>query len=643
MTRTGDDGFAGAARRTEIASVAVVLSNSREFTIALPRRVPRGILAGVLLLLLLFSAAYSSTAEAGKTYCVGGYRGQPGHTTPSACNTDAIRRQHRRRGWHYHNLVRRRAGGDCYECWDEEDNTCNTIFLSEHPDFEEVDKPQCPAQSNESKILFHVKDGKPVTAPRRLSLTIGVEGGPSGQGVTGEILHLKGVVRTSDGKIRPVLGGSFRVTDADGNARVVPGSLQSDGTVTGQITVPSTREISVVFEPELPPRGPGEVIAQQREVGKTITVARCGYHATLTAPTAGAVLYSGEPVTLKAALFDRDRRPLASAPSGTRLRFSVQGKTIDTGVNLRASWTPENQPGSGAVTIEVRGEVGGVQVCSLQPVSVTVASVLEFGDPVPIPVGELRGETTGAGVLDLTGAKVKGVFDVSLSTDFDVVGGVLEVDTGAGWVPASEAKILLTTRGAREWPVRIRVGSCPGAQPASEAVKLVLHTSGSDGSPLTLAVPIEVVVVPDSLWKCYWWIAAVLAGAILIWFIIYGFISPFSFGRRVGLQISPEEDMSEGFFHGIRGVRGTGKGFYRHATAYVALDYRITGRAQGALVKLRAQRRRIMISPVSGQTVLREDLDGGWEPIPREEIPLRSGKVYRNEQGSLFFELRKHG
>src|SRR6185436_6131732 len=101
----------------------------------------------------------------------------------------------------------------------------------------------------------------------------------------------------------------------------------------------------------------------------------------------------------------------------------------------------------------------------------------------------------------------------------------------------------------------------------------------------------------DPFLTCWWREILAVTLAILTAVIVYGYIYPFRFQPRTGLQISPEEDLSEGFFYSLRQLRAAHIGFYRHARVFVTEDYRITGEAGGAFVRLRAERSGMKIRP----------------------------------------------
>jgi hypothetical protein len=98
--------------------------------------------------------------------------------------------------------------------------------------------------------------------------------------------------------------------------------------------------------------------------------------------------------------------------------------------------------------------------------------------------------------------------------------------------------------------------------------------------------------------------------------------------------------MGEGFFHPIRGQRGSRSGFYRDARIWISHDFRLTGRPHGAVARLRADHKMVRIQPAPGAALWRQNADGVWEQIPPGESTARFGDVYRNDAGTLFFELR---
>jgi hypothetical protein len=302
----------------------------------------------------------------------------------------------------------------------------------------------------------------------------------------------------------------------------------------------------------------------------------------------------------------------------------------------QGTWTP---PSLGPQNLELV-PVGGSPAAPVTA-RIEVVGRLELGPPAPVRFSRLHGGGEGKAALDLSTAVVKGSFDLEVTSGFDTSGGQLEMETAAGWVPLGRkpVPIRLEAGGARSWPLRLRVGSCPAACSPARAHSIVVAGVGVDGKPRRLEVPLQAEIVPDPWLRCWWPVLATVALALLAGFVIYGFWSPSRFSPRLAVQISQEIDMSEGFAHPIRGTRGSGSGFYRDALIYIG-SFQLTRKPGGTLARLRAHRNQVRIRPMPGTTLWRQNLDGGWEQLEAGETAIRPGVLYRNDLGTLFFEVR---
>jgi len=301
------------------------------------------------------------------------------------------------------------------------------------------------------------------------------------------------------------------------------------------------------------------------------------------------------------------------------------------------TWTPA-EPSDVPLEYEARG---GAPTQGGQG-TLEVLGVLDLGSVPAVRFERIEGGGSATSTLDLSGAKVEGTYEARLTSTYDASRSLLEIDTGKGWVPLSSQPVAieLTKRGRRTWPLRLRAADCAQGVSPDQQFEIAVDTTGPAGAALRAMVPLTATVAPDPWLQCWWPVLALGAGLCLVGVVVHGFWSPSRFARRLGVVLSPEEDMSEGYPHGIRQCRGTGVGFYRDATVYVRDDFRLSGTARGAIARFRADGKRVRIRPEPAVSIWRKTADDEWEPLPPEETPARFGTVYRNDPPTLFFELR---
>lgn len=269
------------------------------------------------------------------------------------------------------------------------------------------------------------------------------------------------------------------------------------------------------------------------------------------------------------------------------------------------------------------------------------ASSLEFGPAAQIAFEEAGSRGESAGRLDLSAAHVEGSPVIRARTNLDLRGVTLQIETAGGWVQLGSQPVPLaySPGSALQWPLRLQVGDCPAAHP-SEPPFILLESTGKGGRTARLQIPLSIRIRPDPWLHCWWPLLAAVSAALLTGVIAYGFISPSRFAPRIGVVLSQEEDMAEGFFHAIRAQRGSRSGLYRDARIYIHPNFRLSGKAAGALARLRAGNSQVRIQPQPGVSVQRRTIDDQWEALPSGESPARMGTVYRDEMGTIFFELR---
>ena len=301
------------------------------------------------------------------------------------------------------------------------------------------------------------------------------------------------------------------------------------------------------------------------------------------------------------------------------------------------SWTPAEM---GTVILEYL-PVGRAKV---QPISapVEVVGALRFASPIPVELGRTGSNSQLTGLLDLGATEVKGDFTIELSSTYQAAGSQLEIDLGQGWTPLdAQPKLLrLTESGLRRWPLRLRVGDCPASVSPTVAFSILLVGVSADQPQPRAVTPLAVEVVADPWLHCWWPILAAAIGAVALGITLYGFWSPSRFPPRLGVVISPEVDMTEGYFHPIRAQRGSGSGFYRDARIYVSHDFRLSSKARSGLARLRADGNQVRIQSTAGASLWRQTVEGDWEKQPSAETAARFGDVYKDELGLVFFEIR---
>jgi hypothetical protein len=428
----------------------------------------------------------------------------------------------------------------------------------------------------------------PADLPRGIEAPLEVElyDQATGQRVT-DTARLPGLRVTLDVEGRPV---TFRDDGAGGDRKA------GDGILTGmaRFDKPGEQTLLVHLESDLLDRTvaiPARVVdaswrllvktPPRAEVRKPVAVAvelqPIGAAGSLQPPERIEVQGGGAPLTLRDDGRDGDQR------AGDRI--------------YSRTWTPGQV---GALQLEYAPVGGSPGTAVSAPLE--VLGRLAFGPPVPVRLGRAHGGAEVAGRLDLGSAEVEGTFDARVSSPFALARTALEIDLGAGWVALGrEPKALRLAAGSRRsWPVRLRVGTCPEGSPAGRVFDIVVEATAADGRALRTVVPLSVEVVPEPWLRCWWPVLAALLSLLIAGVLIHGYRSPSRFPPRLGVMISPEEDMSEGFFHPIHAARGSRRGFYRDAHVSIDQDYRLSGRPQNAVARLRADVRQVRIQCRSG-------------------------------------------
>ena len=256
--------------------------------------------------------------------------------------------------------------------------------------------------------------------------------------------------------------------------------------------------------------------------------------------------------------------------------------------------------------------------------------------------------------MELPVEEIRGEHRAVLTSEFQSAGAVLEIDLGGeacppesdpgtedGWCALGSGPLPLALRpgGPSAWPLRLTVRECPRGFSAEDPSLLRVEVATATGETLLRQIPLEIEILRDPWLACWWPVLALGLGAVVAGILIYGFVSPSRFPPRLGVVLSPEADMTEGFLHILRTQKGARSGLFRDARTFICNDFRLSHKGGGALARLRAAGSRIWLLPL-GSSLWRLAADGSWEAVGDQEAPMRPGVIYRDDRSSIFFEMR---
>lgn len=327
------------------------------------------VLAGVALLLFYLLAGEAQAQGFGPTYCVG---------APGACNTPSVRAMHGQ--WHFHCFVARQRGG-CYECYDEVDSTCVSIFLMENPGWVAVGFPaECQnvrgfAPTSEG-VFVHKIRGETVNnepPPQTVPLEVRVERTGVGPVVAGEEVELQAVLEDTSGSRRAHGSGTFIIEDENGQQRTVQAEIVGGDRAVARFAVPpDAGRLRVRYQPADVAQGNKESI-ELRDSGGTLELAveRCPVRGVVD--TEGGLQLAGAEVEINGHLewvdaLELDDATLAqlapelvlTGPEGTQ-RFPAQ---LDRSGQVVGSIQLPDLDEAGDVRVGLLGRYGALSICS---------------------------------------------------------------------------------------------------------------------------------------------------------------------------------------------------------------------------------------------------------------------------------------
>lgn len=372
----------------------------------------------VVVLCLICGSAYAGN----NTYCVGGFDWNGGFASRRACGSYA----NIHRAWHFHVHV---MGPDqmCRECWDEEDNTCETTFLRQHPDFRRIGPFDCRRRqaAPPESVQIRVENGVVVSGPPPGAPPGGgIPGAPPGGGVSpdnssaspppppppppppvnlnaeivrlstgpygaGDTVRVFAQVTTTSGKLRAAQAGEIVVRGPDGRERSrVPVRSLPNGQVVAAVKLPDNTVGNVQFE--FVPRG---IAMQVDETMGTVTgkqssvrLSPCKLRGYIQSPDRSEVLVPQTLIPLVGELRDKSGQKVTAS--------SISSLTKPVFVVERADGKVQKHNG----TVESDGKISGN--LWLAPTNVDSEEILIHLIGEGGPDGELC--SSGAQVAKLT-------------------------------------------------------------------------------------------------------------------------------------------------------------------------------------------------------------------------------------------------
>nr|QEO74109.1 hypothetical protein [uncultured bacterium] len=146
-----------------------------------------------------------------------------------------------------------------------------------------------------------------------------------------------------------------------------------------------------------------------------------------------------------------------------------------------------------------------------------------------------------------------------------------------------------------------------------------------------------------SFWQRWGWLILLILAILAALFILLGFVLPQRFSGTLAVTYVPDRsELDEQSPQPVKQWSGVGIGFYRNARAFVHPDFRLSGKHQGALACLYAERGGARVAPGRGLSLFRETLEGDWETVPADGRRARAGDVLRIGDRGPYFRITTH-
>ena len=282
-------------------------------------------------------------------------------------------------------------GQSCFDCWDRNDNTCQSVFLREYPGWREGGYDECgtllPWAAAAEGVLFHKVDGEhvkpPAPQPEPLALQAEVSRVSPGPYAAGEVIDVDVQLLDDQGKPRQFGGGEVVLLDADGNeVGRVPVTTGKAGDGSASLTLPAGGEFRLRFDPQDVVLQKGESLGGSTPKEFGLSVGTCNFKGAVLG-TPGALHLAGEVLRLSGSV--EMNRGGAASPADVLGTFPVFTLQLSDGTTVQAPARPDGQHLIADLTlpkvngdevvgkVSITGEGGGVGLCSGETLEVRVS------------------------------------------------------------------------------------------------------------------------------------------------------------------------------------------------------------------------------------------------------------------------------
>lgn len=321
----------------------------------------RSALSRLLSALMLAASLVGSQARAGAdTYCVGGL---------GACSTSAVTQMHGQ--WHFHTWLT--DGHQCFECYDEVDNTCVTDFVLRHPDWRAIPDVVCQVRHMVAPPSEGVREHRvsgdlvatPSGAQHPVRLDVHLTTPAGGPFAPGEAITFEARLADGTGNPRGFQSAMLVLEDQSGT-EVARSVMQggNDGLARIDVTVPNDAHLRGRVEIQNAYLQPGEQLAGIDGQALSLAVGGCALRTALD-PGLDEVIPSGTEIVLRGRLVDpRGQASLATPKVAAATVFTLR---LDDGEQAIAPARDED----GAVVARLRVPLIRADVV---PATVTLAA-----------------------------------------------------------------------------------------------------------------------------------------------------------------------------------------------------------------------------------------------------------------------------